>query len=254
MKKVKEPIQREKKAIESFVKEVLAKYKKEIKAIWLLKHANEFLLVLLVDDIKAGQEKIREIEIFALNLDEKIGKEYGVVLHTDILKVTSYYDALIENRIDVFLEIKKAICLYDPSGFFMPIKVLVEKGEIRGTKEAVFKLIMEVRKNMKELKHVKLEALSNIYTAVIDAAESALMARGISFFIPKEIPKLLDKEFFRKKLISKKTLEAFKEVYNAYKAYEHGEIEEINGKKLDELIKKADIFISEMQDLTSKAI
>lgn len=244
----------EKEAIEEFVREILEKYKKEIKAIWGFNLEREWVINLLVDDLKINEEKIDEIKVYALKLDEKIEKKHGVTLHTKLLKVTRYYDYLIENRIDIFLEIKKSVCFYDPSGFFNPIKILIEKGEIKGTKEAIYRLITQVKKNMKELREIKLDVLGKIYSSVIDAAEAALIVKGVSFFIPNEIPKALEREFLGKKLISKKTFNAFEDIYNTYKAYEHGEIEEIDGKKLDELIKKADLFITEMQDLVSKTI
>jgi len=239
---------------EILLKEFVEKVKaKEIKAIWMIKHEKEYLMILLVDDFKAKGKKIKEIKVKALKLANKILKEHNIVLHPEIVFVSDFYNKIIQNKIDIFLEIKKAVCLYD-TGFFMPIKALLNKGEIKGTKEALFKLVLEVRKNMKEIKEIKLDVLSALYSAVIDAAESALMTKGIGFFIPREIPKLLEKEFFRKKLISKKTLRAFQAIYDTYKAYEHGKISEINGKELDRLIKKADSFITEMQDLASEAM
>lgn len=239
--------------LKKFVEEITKKYK-EIKAIWVLNVEKEWLVSLLIDDLKIDEDILKKIKNKVLDTINKIKEEYNLTLHAEIIKLTDYYDAILKNKIDIFAEIKESLCLYDAGGFFKPIKVLVEKGEIKGTKEAIFKLILEVRRDMRELRNIKLDVLSNLYNAIIDAAEAALMLRGISLFVPKEIPKLLEKEFLRKKLISKKTLEAFKDVYNTYKSYEYGEIEEIDGGKLDELIKKTDIFISEMQDLMKKMI
>ena len=44
------------------------------------------------------------------------------------------------------------------------------------------------------------------------------------------------------------------EIYNAYKDFEHGKIKEISGKKLDELLSKADRFIDNMQELAIELI
>lgn len=242
------------KVIENFKELILKKYKKEIKAIWLLSIEGEDLFVVLVDDLKTKKEKIEKIKDYLTKICIKIKKEAKKPIHIIIKPITEYYDEILENKIDVFLEIKKAKCLYDPSNFLKPIKKLIDKGEIRGTKEALFKLMNQVRINNIEIKNIKIEVLSMIYSAIIDAAEAALIAKNIYFIVPKQIPNLLEKQFFKKRLISKKTLDAFKLIYETYKKFEHNEIKEIDGKLLDEIIKKADIFISDMQELIKKTI
>lgn len=240
--------------INKFKELVLKKFKKEIKAIWLLTFEKENLFVVLIDDLNTKKEKIEKIENFLIEVGKKIKEKSKKHFHVIIKTISQYYDEIIENKIDVFLEIKNAQCIYDPSNLLTPIKSLVNKGEIRGTKEAIFRLMNQVKINMKEIKEIKIEILSSLYAAVIDAAEAALLAKNISFLVPKEIPKLLEKEFLKKRLITKKTINAFEKIYEIYKKYEHGEIAEIDGKYLDELIKKADIFISEMQELIKKSI
>ncbi|MEM2478968.1 MAG: hypothetical protein QXJ92_02120 [Candidatus Pacearchaeota archaeon] len=200
----------------------------------------------LINDLKANKRDIAKIKKDIVKIDSKIATELGISIHCNVALLREYFEKIMENRIDIFFEIKRAIPLYDPSGFFVPMKSLVEKGEIKGTKEALFKLITEVRVIMRDIERIKVNALSDIYSAVIDAAEGALMARGISFFVPKELPELLDRVFLKEKKIGKKTIEIFKRIYSAYKDYEHEE-KMISGKELDGLLKAADFFIDEMQ-------
>jgi uncharacterized protein (UPF0332 family) len=234
----------------SFSEQIVKKFGKDVKAIWLVPYQKESLLVILLNNLGKSDKEIKElvenIKIFALKLEEKMeGKEK---MSVDVVLLTHYYEKLLENRLDIFAEIKQAVMLYD-TGFFMPIKILVEKGEIRGTKEAMIKLIEEVRKNLNEVDYLKIEILSDIYSAVVDAAEAALFSKGVSFFIPKELPGLLKKHFLKEKRITKQTLDIFLTIYNLYKEYEHKKIK-INGAELDKLIQQADFFVDQMQHIT----
>jgi len=235
-----------------FTVEIIKKFGKNVKAVWLIPYQKEILIVILIDDLgkkeKDVKKLIEDIKIFVLKLEEKLERELNIPISTDVILLTQYYEKLLENRIDVFIEIKQAISLYD-TGFFMPIKILVERGEIKGTKESMIKLIEEVRKNLSDVDYLKIEILSDIYSAVIDAAEAALFSKGVSFFVPKELPKLLEKHFLKEKKISKQVLDIFNRIYSLYKAYEHKKIK-IEGKELDELIKQADFFVDQMQHIT----
>jgi uncharacterized protein (UPF0332 family) len=233
----------------SFSEQIVKKFGKDIKAVWLVPYQKESLLVILLNNLGKSDKEIKElvenIKIFALKLEEMEGKEK---MSVDVVLLTHYYEKLLENRLDIFAEIKQAVMLYD-TGFFMPIKILVEKGEIRGTKEAMIKLIEEVRKNLNEVDYLKIEILSDIYSAVVDAAEAALFSKGVSFFIPRELPGLLKKHFLKEKRITKQTLDIFLAIYNLYKEYEHKKIK-IDGAELDKLIQQADFFVDQMQHIT----
>ncbi len=240
-----------KEKFENFSDQIIKKFGKDIKAIWLIPYQKEFLVIILLNNLGKNKKEIKkileEIRIYTLTLKEKLEKE-KIPFNVDIFLLTEYYEKLLENRLDVFVEIKQAIPLYD-TGFFMPIKILVERGEIKGTKEAMVKLIKEIRENLIEVDRLKIEVLSSIYNAVIDAAEAALLSKGVSFFVPKELPKLLEKYFLKEKKITKHTLEIFNTIYNTYKKYEHENIK-IDGELLDKLIQQADFFIDQMQHIT----
>lgn len=231
-----------------FFDTIVKKFGEYIKASWVIEYEGEILVIVLVNDLKASEEIIRKIKNECLKIDKEIEKKINIVVHISIVKLSEYFREIIQNKIDVFIEITRAFPIYDPSGFFRPIKRLVEKGEIRGTKESMMKLISEVRQKIDEANKIKLSCLSSIYSAVVDAAEAALLVRGISFYIPKQLPPLLQKTFLKEKKISKKTLDVFNKIYNAYKDYEH-ENKIISGEELDKLIADAYTFIDEMQEV-----
>jgi len=245
-----------KESLQNFIQQVVRKFGKEIKAMWAVIHQREILLVILVNDIGKERSKIErlieKIKLYALKLEEKLKAEIKTSISTDVVLLTEYYEKLLENRLDIFAEVKQAIPLYD-TGFFIPIKILVERGEIKGTKESIVKLVDGIRKNLNEVDYLKVDILSDIYSSVIDAAEAALFSRGISFFVPKEIPGLLEKYFLKEKQITKNTLDIFNAIYRLWKDYEHEKIK-IEGKKLDKLIIDAEFFVDQMQQITRKWI
>jgi len=61
---------------------------------------------------------------------------------------------------------------------------------------------------------------------------------------------LLEKVFISRGLLTKRYLDIFNEVYSTYKNFEHENIVP-DGKKIEEMIKRVDMFIEEMQGLAS---
>ena len=249
-----------------FIGEVAKKYKKEIKAAWFILteptkqkeerkegrkrqgEQRDVLLGILLNNLTESKEKIKQVEIFLTKYPTKT-KNINIKIYPYLL--TEYFEDIMKNKEEVFSEIKKSIIFYDPSGIIKPIKILIEKGKIKRTKEAMLNLIIEVGNQIREIKEIKLEILSDIYSAVIDAAQAPLLLRGYAILIPSTLPSLLQ-IFLKGREIPQKTIEDFMEIYNTYKEYEHGKINDIDGKKLDKLMKSSDKFIDDMQHLARK--
>jgi len=241
------------KCFEEFLEGFLENYEKYIKAIWMIRKEKEFFVYFLIDNISFDtHEDLGEMELALYKKRRAIRNRYNIQINPIIITLSQYYKDLLENKLELLIQLKQASPLYDPSGFFLPIKRLLDTGELKKTKERMFRLVSGVRHNMRKVYQAKLEALSNLFTAVIDAAEAALLTRGITFVVPKEIPKLLEKEFLKEKMISRRTIEIFQEIYDYYKAYEHHKIKEIDGKKLEKLINHTEKFIYDMEYIIRK--
>ena len=227
--------------LKNLIFNLIKKYEKEIKAVWIIKVEKEILLFTLLNDF-APKKKIKEFQIATAKL--KLPKNLKIYSYM----LSEYFSNIMQNREEVFAEIKRAQVLYDPSGVIGPIKILIEEGKIKKTKEAMIQSIISIGDQKKEINSIKQNILSSIYSAVIDASQGPLHLKGMTNMIPSQIPTQLE-QFIKEKEITYRDIEIFKEIYEIYKAYEHGEIKDIPGKKLDQLIKKAEKFIDNMQCL-----
>jgi uncharacterized protein (UPF0332 family) len=160
----------------------------------------------------------------------------------------------MQNKIDVFSEIKNSAALYDPTGFFVPLQRLVEKGKILGTKENLTHFIVGVRKRLGDLREIKLRVLSSIYEAVIDAGQAPLIAANYAIPVQRGVAPALEKRFVKRGLLAKRYLDYFNDIVNYFKDFEHEKISKIEGKKLDDFTKKAILFIDRMEELSEEVI
>ena len=229
---------------------ILGKFHKMIKSVWLISKYSEKEIVMgiLIDDTKLRESDIKELELWIVRLSEKIQSQYNKKIYFIFELLKDYFEKIMQNRLDVFSELENSIVLYDPTGFLRPIQKLVAEGKIVGTRQSVIRLIMSVKKRLKSIEGIKINALGKMYESVIDSAEAALVAKGLAALTPKQISRQLEK-FSKKKILAKKYVDYYNDIYSYYKQYEHDEVSTIDGKKLDKMVIMADRFIDRMKDL-----
>jgi len=110
-----------------------------------------------------------------------------------------------------------------------------------GTKEAILRKFLLIKDYLKEIENTKFKVFDNIYTSTIEAAQTALILRGKTALIPRLIPEAL-KECIRGGSLEKSDVDSASEIIETFKAYEHKKISMPDGKKLDDLAKKAELF------------
>ena len=225
--------------LKALLESLLKDFSREIRAVWAFQLEKKIMLYILISD---SAEK----DVYAAIL-----KKQAESIKMEIRKLSEYFYNIMQNKEEYFLEIQKSAVIYDPSGIVRPIKTIIEEGRIKKTKESLMHLVVEVGQKMQNIKDIKIDVLSVLYGAAIEAAQAPLLLRGYSLLIPSTIPKMLNL-FLKEKEISKNSISDFNDIYNAYKDYEHGRIKDINGKKLELLIKKADKFVDDMQHLARR--
>ncbi len=238
---------------EKFCKEVVAHFKKEVKAIWLLtvEKNKEITLTILLDDLNVDKLRRAKIESVVKQVEKKILKEDQVAVHTGFYDLSKYFENIMKGNLVMFSEIRNSQPLYDPTGFFTPLKPLIEEGEIIGTRESLLKLIHNVKGRLAKIDMLKLEVLENLYSAVVSAGQAPLIAMNCPAPIPKEVSKHLKKHFVKKGLLSMEYVDIYNEIAGTFKDFEHKRKVDISGKELDVLAKKSKAFISKMEHLVS---
>lgn len=245
-------------ALKEFCSSILKENKKFIKAIWLLRaeealKEKEATLIVLLDDFKTDAVTRKKIELAAAESEHKIIEKYGIKIQVGFSLISEYFESIMMNKVDVFSEINASEALYDPTGFFLPLQELVKMGKIHGTKENLLHLIMKVKERVKRIADYKLEILSSVYAAVIDAGQAPLIAGNFSVPVQKEVASELERNFVKRKMLDIRYVEIYREIVSYFKNYEYGNIKEINAEYLDILLKKARLFIERMEELTVEA-
>ena len=136
----------------------------------------------------------------------------------------------------------------------MPLKVLLAKGLIKATPEAIFIALNRSPAHLIRSKAYLLSAIESLYWAAVDAAHAALMAAKQIPPSPEQIGFMLNEVFVKKKLLDKKYVSIYNKIYSLAHAIVHGEVKEIKGSKVDEFYNLIDSFVREMAKLINRIV
>lgn len=148
---------------------------------------------------------------------------------------------ITQHNTRVLISVRDGKIIYDPYKLLTSLKINIQRGLMIGTKEAILRKFMLIKDYIKEIENTKIQVLDNIYMSVIEAAQTALVLRGHLIMIPRLIPDML-KKYLQDKGLEKTHVAYAIEIIKTFKDYEHKTIPLPNGKKLDDLAKKAELF------------
>lgn len=189
-----------------FARRVLEKYKGLVKSIFLVGSAvkgelspmSDIDVVVILDDASCAltEEEIIKItddlEKIAEGITEawnkiKIGEKKKMVrLHVLFYLLTEFWDRARIGHPIVYNFIKEGVPIYD-SGFFIPVKRLLEMGRLSMTKEAIEKCMEISSRNLAKAKTIKILMLAeNCYSAMLNAAQAVLAGMNIPPPAPRE--------------------------------------------------------------------
>ncbi len=227
---------------------LIPRFSKTIKSVWAM--PDEDALIILLDDtedvdsITYNQVK-SETEIVLKELEKS-----GSKMHAIFYKLSDYWELIRHGSPVTFTEINDGIALYDPSGFFVPIKKLITEGRIPGTKEAMKNLLQQAPYRLLRIERMHMmRIVEELFSAVVDAAQAPLIIAGVAPPIPRELPEKLEIHFVRAKKLEPEHVRYCEQVISAWKDLEHGKIKDVEAERLDELIENASRFVERMERL-----
>lgn len=195
------------------------------------------------------KDKLRGIiSGMAFEAGEMTGVRNKVSIQTYIL--TEFWDSVKEANPVIFTVLRDGAPFYD-RGMFMPWKQLLKMGKIKPSRESIEmflsageQMVTRVKGRLKEL----MEA--DIYWSVLTPAQAALMMYGIPPPTPKETIDLLEEIFVKKEgLLEKKHVDTLREARRYYKGMESGEVKEVTGKEIDDLLKRSEEYLERIKKL-----
>lgn len=255
-----------------FAKEVLKKYGKYVKAVVMMgsvareefKPLSDIDVFVVIDDTAMGmtqemKEKIdEELEKIAESISEANvttkgpdGKEEK----TNLLSVqptytlTEFWDYARVAHPIIYNFIKEGIPVYD-TGFFEPIKKLLEMGRIPSTREAIENYMEGAPKKIMRAKTVKLLMLAeDAYYAMLNTAQAVLMFMGIEPPVPNKAYEEMKRYLVEPGIVEAEYAEWLHEIIEIRKKIEHKELTDVSGAFVDEWLDKAEKFTDKMFSL-----
>ncbi|HLD78549.1 MAG TPA: nucleotidyltransferase domain-containing protein, partial [archaeon] len=166
--------------------------------------------------------------------------------------LTEFWRLVREGHPIVYNFIREGVPVYDRD-VFLPIKRLLQMGEIRPSKEAVERFIERGPQRIKRVENAKsYMVVEDLYYAMLESAQAVLMFLGRTPPRPGEAPGELRKTVVEMKYLDPRFVKDLEDIIEVRKEVEHKRINDISGAEVDQWIKKADAFVQEMQKLIVK--
>lgn len=205
---------------------------------------------IIFDDTKMPLKKFEDIrdkidkDIYSIatSIDPRLHPQPILAL-TEFIKGTRYTHPLFFNII------REGYAIYD-TGFFIPMRKLLEWGEFPITPEAAHTRIDTVPGRIKRVKNVKLYIIAeDLYYAMLDAAQAVLMYVGIGPPNPKQSADEVRKHLVDTGLLEEEYAKMLEDVVVFRKKVEYKELSDISGQEVDEWIKKAEKYVDRFEKL-----
>jgi len=208
------------------------------------KRESDIDVLIVIDDltIHLNNELVEAYRIIV----QRIISQTSLRLHITSLKLTAFWE-YIRNGDPIGVNIlRDGVPLID-TGFFEPLQILLKQGKIRPTQESIWTYFMRAPNTLHNSKWHILQAVVDLYWAVIDAAHSALMKLGEVPPSPNHIADLMEKRMVKKHLLEHKYVVTMRNFYRIAKMIGHRQISEIKGEEFDKYFKDAEAFITRMR-------
>ena len=163
--------------------------------------------------------------------------------------LTEFWDMARIGHPLLYTIVRDGWALYD-TGFWIPIRKLLEFGKIPTTIEAVEKFMESAPQKITRVISAKLYMVAeDVYYAMLNSSQAVLMYKGLNPPSPKHTAANVKEHLVDANLLEETYLQDLEAVMEFRKKVEHKEIKDIKGEELDNFIQKAKNFVSRMEQL-----
>ncbi|MFH1439415.1 MAG: nucleotidyltransferase domain-containing protein [Candidatus Woesearchaeota archaeon] len=195
------------------------------------------------------KDKLRAIIIgMGIEAGEITGIKNKINIQVYIL--TDFWDSLKEANPIIFTLLRDGVPFFD-RGIFMPWKQLLRMGKIKPSIEAIDMFMNSGEQMLKRVNFkIKEIGMEDTYYAILTPSQAALMLYGVPPPAPRETAKLLREVFVKKeKLLEEEFVKILEHNIQIRKDLEHGTMEKLSGKEVDQLLSDADKFLKRIKKL-----
>ena len=206
-------------------------------------------ILAVVDDVTVTptEELVEAYRIIV----QKLVTDVSTRLHLTTVKLSTFWEYIRAGDPIGMNILRDGVALLD-TGFFDPLRALLVRGRIRPSEEAVWTYFARAPRTLHNAKWHVLQAVADMYWAVIDAAHAALMALGETPPSPDHVAALLEEKLIKPNHLHKKYAATVTKFYQLQKKIAYRELREIKGAQLDKLLAEAQEFVEKIDDLINK--
>ena len=177
---------------------------------------------------------------------QKVISKTSKRLHIVTLRLTAFWEYM-KNGDPIGINILRDGISLSDTGFFDPLQLLLKKGRIRPTKESIWTYYVKAPATLNNARWHIMQAVIDLYWAVIDAAHAALMSQGSVPPTPEHVSDMLDEVLVNPGILEKKYSQTMKSFYARAKSIMHRETTEIKGADFDKYLQEANEFVDRMK-------
>lgn len=218
--------------------------------------SNDIDVYIVIDDTDVKKmpraelkDKLRAI-IIGMGFDAARITGVKKQFHVQTYILTDFWDSVKDANPVIFTLLRDGVPLYD-RGVFMPWKLLLQMGRIKPSPESI-DMNMDIGEKLVQRSKQKLLSIvaEDLYYAILNPTQAALMLYGIPPPTPKETIQLMDDIFVKKeKMLEKKYVDILERIRKIYKDVEHGKVTSITGKEIDGFLKDAEEYLARIKQL-----
>jgi uncharacterized protein (UPF0332 family)/predicted nucleotidyltransferase len=217
---------------------------------------NDIDVAIVIDDTdvkKMSRYELRDkLRAIIINYGYEAGQITGVKadFHIQTYILTDFWENIKDANPVIFTMLRDGVPLYD-RGVFMPWKLLLKMGRIKPSPEAI-DMNMEVGdKLLARTKQKLLEVVGqDLFYAVMNPTQAALMLYGIPPPTPKEAVELMEEIYVKKeKMLEKKYIAILEKIRQTFKDIEHKELKEVSGADVDMLLADCKLYFDRIKKL-----
>lgn len=241
-----------------FAVEAYKRFQNVVKSIVLfgsvaknLKRQNDIDIIIFVDDCTIQWDE----ELIAWYREElqKIlaNNKHREKLHINTVTLSVFWDEFKNGEPVAMNIVRYGISLIDFGGFFDPLKILLAKGKVKPSAEAVYNALRRAPFHLSRARYGLYLAVDSLYWAMVDSSHAALMMADRVAPSPEHIPEMLDEYFVKKKMLDRRYVSLYKEIYGIVHSLNKSEIK-VPSKKIDEYQKEVDKFVGVMAGIVKR--
>jgi len=207
-------------------------------------------IYIIFDDTKMPLKKFDDIREKIDDDIYKMAKSTDPRLHAQpVLALTEFWDGIRACHPLFYNIVREGYAIYD-TGFFIPMRKLLEWGKFPATVEAAEQRMEGVPKRIRRVKNIKMLMIAeDLWYAVTDASQSVLMYIGVGPPAPKVLAREIRQHLVEPGMLEEKYAKVIEDIMKFRKQVEHKELKELSGKELDEWIDRVDDFVNRMEKL-----